>query len=209
MENMATTSYAAFQKSPNTPNETALILSAKQGNMDEFNQLVLVYQDRIYNLALRILGDEHAAEDITQNTFLTAYLNLPCFRNGSFRSWLYRIATHACYDVYRLHKRHPVVSMENKDLAEERISPLDNFSSSGQLPEIEVERHELAYIVQRALNQLEMDQRAVVILVDQQEFDYQEAAQVLCIPVGTVKSRLARARMHLRQILSTLLYNFP
>lgn len=203
------TSYAAFQKSPNSPNETALILSARQGDLDAYNQLVLVYQDRIYNLAVRILGDDYAAEDITQNTFLTAYLNLPRFRNGSFRSWLYRIATNACYDVYRLHKRQPVISMENKDLTEEKISPLDDFSGSRQLPEIELERHELARIVQRALNQLDMDQRAVVILVDQQEFDYLEASQVLGIPVGTVKSRLARARMRLHQILSVSLDSLP
>ncbi len=203
------TSYAAFQKSLNSPNETALILSARQGDLDAFNQLVLVYQDRIYNLALRILGDDYAAEDITQNTFLTAYLNLPRFRNGSFRSWLYRIATNACYDVYRRHKRHPVMSMENEELAEEKISPLDEFSNFGWLPEIELERHELARTVQRALNQLDMDQRAVVILVDQQDFDYLEAAQVLGIPVGTVKSRLARARMRLHQILSVSLDSPP
>jgi len=198
---MATTSYAAFQESPNSPNETALILSARQGDTQAFNQLVLNYQDRIYNLAARILGDTDAAEEITQNTFLTAYLNLPRFRNGSFRSWLYRIATNSCYDVYRRHKRYPVMSMENEGLAEEHIEPLDDFSSSIQLPEIELERHELALVVQRALNQLDMDQRAVVILVDQQEFDYQEAAQVLSIPVGTVKSRLARARLRLQRLL--------
>jgi RNA polymerase sigma-70 factor, ECF subfamily len=209
VENMATTSYAAFQKSPNSPDETALILSARQGDLDAFNQLVLDYQERIYNLVVRILGDDYAADDITQNTFLTAYLNLPRFHNGSFRSWLYRIATNACYDVYRLNKRHPVISLENKDFAEERISPLDDFSSPNQLPEIEIERNELARIIQRALDQLDMDQRTVVILVDQQEFDYQEAAQVLGIPVGTVKSRLARARMRLHQILSVSLDNLP
>ena len=101
------------------------------------------------------------------------------------------------------------MSMENKNLAEEKISPLDDFSSSSQLPEIELERHELARIVQHALNRLDMDQRAVVILVDQQEFEYLEAAQVLGIPVGTVKSRLTRARMRLRQILSVSLDSLP
>ncbi len=206
---MATTSYVGFQESPNSPNETALILSARQGDLDAFNQLVLNYQERIYNLAARILGDTAAAEDITQNTFLTAYLKLPHFRNGSFRSWLYRIATNACYDVYRLNKRHPMMALENMELTEERISPLDDFSSSSQLPEIEFERHELARIVQSALNRLDMDMRAVVILVDQQEFDHLEAAQVLGIPVGTVKSRLSRARMRLQQILSVSLDNLP
>jgi RNA polymerase sigma factor (sigma-70 family) len=199
---MATTSYPAFHESSTSSNEANLIVNTKRGDLEAFNQLVLLYQDLIYNLAGRILGDNDLAEDITQNTFLTAYLNLPTFSNGSFCSWLYRIATNACYDVHCQHKRHPVMSMEDKDLAEEKPSPLADFLSSRIVPEVELERHELEPIVQRALNQLDMDQRTVVILVDQQEFDYLEAAQVRGIPVGTVKSRLARTRMRLRQLLN-------
>jgi RNA polymerase sigma-70 factor (ECF subfamily) len=90
---MATASVATIQVDSTDRNESEMILAARKGDIDAFNQLVLRYQDRIYNLAVRILGDTDAAEDITQNTFLTAYLNLPRFRNGSFRSWLYRIAT--------------------------------------------------------------------------------------------------------------------
>jgi RNA polymerase sigma-70 factor (ECF subfamily) len=165
---------------------------------------VLSYQDRIYNLAVRILGDQDSAEDITQNTFLTAYLNLPRFRNGSFRSWLYRIATNACYDVHRRHKRYPVVSIESEDLAEERFLPLSDYSSSNTLPELEVERHELEQVVQKALSHLDVDQRSVVVLVDVQDIDYQEAAHILGIPIGTVKSRLARARQHLRHEMERL-----
>jgi len=202
VENMAATSFTAVQDGSTNQKETELILAARKGDVDAFNQLVLGYQDRIYNLAARILGDTDAAEDITQNTFLTAYLNLPRFRNGSFRSWLYRIATNACYDVYRQHKRHPVMSMENQDLAEEKFLPLDNFSSAATLPEVEFDRHELEGAVRAALSHLDMDQRSVVILVDLQDFDYMEAAQILGVPIGTVKSRLARARVRLHQLLS-------
>jgi len=199
---MATTSYISVQQGSTSANETQLISAARRGDVDAFNQLVLCYQDRIYNLSARILGDNDLAEDITQNTFLTAYLNLPRFRNGSFRSWIYRIATNACYDVHRRHKRYPVMSLENEILAEERISPLDDFSGSSTLPEMEVERHELEQVIQQALNRLDADQRTIVVLIDQQDFDYAEVAQILRIPIGTVKSRLARARLRLRQLLS-------
>jgi RNA polymerase sigma factor (sigma-70 family) len=164
---------------------------------------VLFYQDRIFSLAARILGEEDSAEDITQNTFLTAYLNLPRFRNGSFRSWLYRIATNACLDELRRHKRYPVLSLENEDDAEERLSPLYDFPGPSILPEREAERHELEQAVKQVLNQLDADRRAVVVLVDLQDFDYQEAAQILGVPIGTVKSRLARARLQLRHVLNT------
>ena len=198
---MATTSVAAVHSESTNRNESELILAARKGDLDAFNQLVLAYQDRIHNLAARILGDTDTAEDITQNTFLTAYLNLPRFRNGSFRSWLYRIATNACYDLYRRHKRYPVVSIESEELAEERFVALNDISGTRFLPETEVEKHEIVLDVQKALSQLDMDQKAVVVLVDIQDVDYQEAAHILRIPVGTVKSRLARARMRLRQLL--------
>jgi RNA polymerase sigma factor (sigma-70 family) len=182
--------------------EANLVRVAQKGDRDAFNRLVLSYQDRIFSLAARILGDENAADDITQNTFLSAYLNLPRFRNGSFRSWLYRIATNLCYDVLRKYKRHPVLSIENKDLPEESLIPLDDFSGSSVFPEAEVERLELQQAVQHALNQLDKDHRMVIVLVDIQEFDYRETAQILGIPIGTVKSRLARARLRLTQFLS-------
>jgi len=193
--------YAEIHENLINDNETDLVSAAQKGDVDAFNILVLRYQDKIYTQSLRILGDEDLADDITQHTFITAYLNLPRFRNGSFRSWLYRIVTNACYDEHRRHKRYPVLSIDDKDLAEERLSPISNFSSSSVLPEKEVERHESEQAVQQALNRLEVDHRAVVVLVDIQEIDYKEAAHILGIPIGTVKSRLARARQQLRQYL--------
>lgn len=196
------TSYTGTRESLIGSDETDLVVAAQKGDLEAFNQLVLAYQDRIFNLAARILGDNDLAGDITQNTFLTAYLNLPRFRNGSFRSWLYRIATNACYDEFRKHKRYTVLSIENEDIAEERLLPLYDFSGSNTLPEMEVERHELEQVVQKALSRLDVDQRSVVVLVDIQDVDYHEAAHILGIPVGTVKSRLARARMRLQQLLN-------
>jgi RNA polymerase sigma-70 factor, ECF subfamily len=189
------------QANTGTSNEISLISAARQGDQESFNLLVLSYQDQIYNLAVRILGDEDTASDVTQNTFLTAYLNLPRFRNGSFRIWLYRIATNACYDVFRKYKRHPTQSIEDMDLTVENLAPQDSFSSTSVQPEIEIERRELVQVVRSALYLLDVDQRAVLILVDQQEFEYLEAAHILGIALGTLKSRLARARLRLRDIL--------
>jgi len=186
---------------PKAYNEVELVKEAKAGDRDAFNRLILAYQDAIFNLAMRILGSEDAADDITQITFLTAYAQLPRFRNGSFRAWVYRIATNACYDEFRLHKRHPVLSIDGKDQFDERMVPLYEFPSSSVSPEVQAERDEQAQLIQAALEQLDADQRMVVVLVDLQEFDYQQAAQALNIPIGTVKSRLSRGREHLHAIL--------
>ncbi len=204
---MLTATYAVVQEGSVNPDETVLIHNARQGDLEAFNQLVLRYQDRIYNLAIRILGSPDDADDITQNTFLTAYRNLAQFRNGSFYGWLYRIATNACYDIYRNNKRHPVLSIDNNDLAEEKFEPLEISSNQSVVPEVAFTRHELEQVIQNALNQLDIDHRTVVILVDQHGFDYRQTAQILKIPVGTLKSRLARARQHLRQLLSHVLEN--
>lgn len=207
VQNMATTSYIANQDGVTSVNESDLIGAAIQGNLEAFNQLVRSYQERIYNLAARILGDKDTASDIAQHTFLTAYLNLPRFRNGSFSSWLHRIATNACYDIHRHNKRFPNLSIDKDDLGEEHLSPVDGFSSSHSLPEVEFERHEMEQRVQHALDQLDLIHRTVVVLVDLQGFDYQEAATILKVPIGTVKSRLARARFHLKMLLAHSLDN--
>lgn len=201
MENMLAPAYVGKQDQANR-REPSLVLLAQDGSLDAFNQLVLMYQDRIFNLAVRLTGDEDTADDIAQNTFLTAYRNLPRFRNGSFKSWIYRIATNLCYDEHRRYKRNPVQSIDQDDLAEERLSPLYDFSGSSVSPEREVEKHELQHFIQDALNQLEADHRSVIVLVDQMELDYQEAAGILDVPVGTVKSRLARARARLKKLLT-------
>ena len=181
--------------------EANLVLAAQKGNLEAFNQMVLFYQDKIFNLALRILGDEDSAEDITQNTFLTAYLNLPRFRDGSFRSWLYRIATNACIDEIRKNKRHPILPLGYENDDEENSLPVYDIPDSSMMPEKECEKHEMERIIQLALTRLDADQRAVVVLVDLQDFDYQEAAQILRVPLGTLKSRLVRAHLRLRRLL--------
>jgi RNA polymerase sigma factor (sigma-70 family) len=177
--------YSIIRKQRKSSNENQLVLAAQEGDRGAFNDLVLIYQEAVFNLVYRVLGETESAENITQNAFILAYRRLTHFRNEMFRSWLFRIATNACYDELRRRKRHPFLPIEPEDRTEEQLYL----------------RRESEQTIQSALDLLDPDQRIVVVLVDLQEMDYQEAAQVLRVPVETVKRRLARGRERLRQIM--------
>jgi RNA polymerase sigma-70 factor (ECF subfamily) len=181
--------------------ETALIQSAQRGSLDSFNELVLVYQDAVYGQAYRLMGESEPAEDATQEAFISAYRSLGSYRGGSFKAWLLRIVTNACYDELRRRKRHPTTSLEPLDAEEEEIESPRWLADQGESPEAETERSELGKAIQHCLDGLPVEFRAVVVLVDIQGMDYSEAAMAVGKPVGTVKSRLARARIRLRDCL--------
>ncbi len=183
--------------------EIGLIREAQRGDIEAFNRLILAYQDQVYNLAYRILGDALAADDAAQETFISAYKGLRRYRGGSFKSWMLRIVTNACYDELRRRKRRPAVGLED-------LNPLgesDDPDSSGLLssgegdPEAEFQQAELSRALENCLGGLPDEFRVVAVLVDVQGYDYQEASQVLGAPLGTIKSRLARARLRLRDCL--------
>ena len=179
--------------------EAALIRAAQRGNMDAFNELVLTYQHRVYNLAYRILGDPASASDATQEAFIAAYQKIATFRGGSFRSWLLRIVANRCYDELRRRKRRPITSWEEFGDVDEEANPA--LINGGESPEESVERGELARLLQAAISSLPADQRVVLVLSDVEGMNYAEIAETVGIPVGTVKSRLARARARLRDLL--------
>jgi RNA polymerase sigma-70 factor, ECF subfamily len=183
-----------LSRSPRTADDEAtLISSALAGDLESFNSLVLAYQDLIYNVAFRILGERFSAEDAAQETFILAFRKLSTFRGGSFRGWLLRIVTNVCYDVLRHHKRHPTSRLESED----EIEPLRWMADPGASPEEELERVDLARTIQACIDELTLEYRPVVVLVDIQGMDYVETAESLGLPLGTVKSRLARARARL------------
>lgn len=184
--------------------EAALIADAKRGDLDSFNRLVLAYQDRVYAQAYRMMGDSQSAEDATQEAFISAYRKLNSYRGGSFRAWLLRIVTNACYDELRRRQRQPVAFLEPLNAEEEEIDSPQWLADPGESPEIEVERGELGDAIQNCLDELPSDFRAIVALVDVQGFDYREAAEVIGKPVGTVKSRLSRARVRMRDCLQAV-----
>jgi len=182
-------------------NDVELIQFAQQGDLDAFNRLVLAYQDMVYNQAYRVMGESDAAEDATQEAFISAYRKLHTFRGGSFKAWLLRIVTNACYDELRRRKRRPITPLEPTDDFDEEIESPRWLADTGEAPEDTAVRAELSEAIQHCLNDLSNDFRTVVILVDIQGMDYAEAADVMGTPLGTIKSRLARARRGMRQCL--------
>jgi RNA polymerase sigma factor (sigma-70 family) len=181
--------------------EAALIQAAKEGDLNAFNHLVQVYQDLVFNQAYRVMGEPDYAADATQEAFISAYRKLRSYRGGSFRAWLLRIVTNACYDELRRRQRRPTTSLEPMDDGGEEIESPHWLADPGETPEDSLERSELGLAIQSCLDQLPLDFRSVVILVDVQGMDYSEAAQAVGKPVGTIKSRLARARTRLRDCL--------
>src|SRR5690349_12346143 len=144
--------------------EPGLIREAQRGNVESFNTLVLHYQTSVYNLAYRLTGEPDAADDATQEAFISAYGHLSSFRGGSFKSCLMRIATNACYDELRRRKRRPAVSLDDPDHEQEvqLISPADG-------PETLVQRKALSQVIQDCLDGLPDEQRVVTVLCDVQE----------------------------------------
>ena len=177
--------------------EETLLRASKDGDADAFNVLVQQYQTSIFNLTLRMVGDPAAAEDLAQDAFISAYRNLHRFSAGNFRAWLFRIAANASRDYLRSPRVRRNVSLDV--LAE---SPDFSLQSSTESPDGFALRRELGGVIQDGLKSLPQDQRLALVLVDLQGLSYEEAAQVLRTPVGTIKSRLSRGREAMRGFLS-------
>lgn len=179
--------------------ESLLIQDAQRGSLDAFNQLILHYQNQAFNLAYHILQDAAAADDATQEAFISAYRGMTQFRGGSFRAWLLRITSNACYDELRRWKRTPAISWDDFGDLEEEANP--HLVDPGAQPEQSVQQAELRALLERTMAKLPEEQRLTLLLVDRMGLSYEEAAETLRIRLGTVKSRLARARSRMQQYL--------
>jgi len=182
--------------------EQALIKAAKAKDLDAFNQLVLEYQQLVYNVALRMMNDQDAADDAAQQAFIAAYQKIHTFRSGSFKAWILRIVTNKCYDMLRSQKRHASQAVDTIDTGvddDEENAVL--IQDDTPLPEDQVALKELEAAVQHCINELPREFKAAVVLIDLQGLNYQEASQTIHVPLGTIKSRLARARMNLQDCL--------
>ena len=179
--------------------EARALEAAQRGDVAAFNALVLAHQTTVYNVALRTLGNPEDAADATQEAFISAYRAVRDFRGGSFKAWLLRIAVNACYDILRRRQRRPSSSLEvvleagesDPGLADRRIGPERAALAS-----------ETVAAVEAALLTLPEEQRTLVVLCDVQGLSYEEAAEATGAALGTVKSRLSRARARLRDQLS-------
>jgi RNA polymerase sigma-70 factor (ECF subfamily) len=190
-------------------NEQALIADAQNDSLDAFNALVLHYQDIVFNTALRILGDEDQAADAAQDAFISAFKSIKSFRGGSFKAWLMRTVTNACYDELRRKKRRPTTPLEpDTEDGEEMDSPRW-LADTNMTPDQQAEADELEHAIQHCLNDLPLDFKTVVVMADIQGMDYLEVATAVRVPLGTIKSRLARARLRLRECLQNFAELLP
>jgi RNA polymerase sigma-70 factor, ECF subfamily len=181
--------------------EPALIREAQRGDLEAFNCLVLAYQNIVYNTALRILSDEDLAADAAQEAFLSAFRALNSFRGGSFRAWLLRTVTNACYDELRRKQRRPTTPLEPETEDGDEVETPRWLADPTASPEEQLDQAELEHAIQHCLENLPTEFRAVVVLADIQGLDYKEVAVAVRKPLGTIKSRLARARLRLRECL--------
>ncbi len=167
-----------------------LLDRARRGDRDAFAVLVTRYQDELYTMALRHLGSTADAADVVQETFLRAYLNLPAL-HGSVRGWLHRVAVNASNDIWRRQSRHPTSALEDD---EGNIVDIPDPSCG---PDASAEARERAVAIRQALRQVQPEFRAAVVLRDVNELSYEEMAEALAVPIGTVKSRVSRGRAQL------------
>src|SRR3990172_1920398 len=186
--------------------DEALVQASRQGDLASFNLLVERYQGQVYNVALRMLRDFPAAEDVTQDTFLSAYRNIGSYRGGMFRAWLFRIAMNAARDALRRRARRPAASLDT--YMEGETTPRD-VPDPDSGPEEGALQHERERVLGDLIMELPQDQRTVLVLSDVQGLSYEEIAQATGEALGTVKSRLSRARSRLRELLPNHRELFP
>ena len=181
--------------------ETELITRAVDGDLDAFNHLVLQHQEVAYNVAYRIMSDENAAADATQEAVISMYRKLDTYRGGSFKSWFLRIVTNACYDELRRQRRRPTIPIEPETNEGELVESPEWLEDKSAGPEEVLGSSEIENAIQHCLTGLEQKFRVVITLVDVSGEDYETVAQIIGTPIGTVKSRLARARLKMQQCL--------
>lgn len=178
--------------------EQATIAQATAGDLDAFNRLVLAYQNLAYSVAYRTLQDEDAAADAVQESFIKAFRGLRGFQGGSFKSWMIRIVVNTCYDVLRSKQRRPTDSLDDMPDDGEHSVQLEDPAES---PESYIQRRELSQLIEAGITRLPPDQRLVLTLCDVHGYAYEEISEMTGMPMGTVKSRINRARAKLRDYL--------
>lgn len=192
-----------------TGEDTLLIRAFNSGETSAFDKLVLKYRNKVFNICYRFLADYEEANDCAQETFVKIYRSLNNFRfESSFSTWLYRIALNTCKNKvvsleYRFSRRMVRLDSQAGDY-EEKSCPLE-IGSETLSPEAEIDRKEKSVIIEQAIYSLPQDQKTVVVLRDIESFSYEEIARITGFNLGTVKSKLARARQALRERLRGLI----
>ena len=189
--------------------EINMIRASQHGDLEAFNALILHFQDFFFRVALRILRDENLACDAVQEACLLLFKKISSFRDGSFRGWSARIVSNVCYDELRRQGRHPTQALEVFGQDGEEISSPYWLADVSTNPETQFEISEWEGIIHNCLETLSSQHQMILTLIDIEEFSYEEAASVLQVPLGTVKSRLTRARIELSKKLLASNYWLP
>jgi RNA polymerase sigma-70 factor (ECF subfamily) len=188
--------------------DAALIRAFHEGDKAAFDRLVLKHKDGLFNLCYRLLGDYEEANDSAQETFIKVYRSLKKFRlESAFSTWLYRIAVNTCKNKLKssaFRQKRKMVPLENP-ISANRSSPSREIQDDSQCPAMALENKERMRVIQEAINALPAEQREVVTLRDIEGFSYEEVARITGFNLGTVKSRLARARLSLRKRLRSVI----
>jgi RNA polymerase sigma-70 factor (ECF subfamily) len=187
----------------------ALLQRCQDKDRAAFDEIVSLYQGKIYNYILRMTGNRDDADDLTQEVFVRMYTSLPSFRNqASLSTWLFRIASNLCIDRFRRNKKHKAIAYSLDETVADDEGHTEN---RGNIPDLTYEpqsllvRSEITGQVEKALHALPEKLRAVILLYDAEGLPYEEIARVLGCPLGTVKSRLFNARLQLRKELGPYL----
>jgi RNA polymerase sigma-70 factor (ECF subfamily) len=179
--------------------ELTLVERCRSGDAAAFDSLVAKYASQVYNLAYRMVGDPDDADDVAQEVFLRVHRAIKSFRgSSSFTTWIYRVATNVCLDELKRRKRRPALA----EWSEQEEAAVDPSPAGLGDPEATALRRERQDLVQRAIRSLPEAQRAVLVLYDLQGLSYDEIAEALGASLGTVKSRLNRARVALKSKLA-------
>ncbi|NLE84619.1 MAG: RNA polymerase sigma factor [Chloroflexi bacterium] len=181
--------------------ESILIEKAADGDLDAFNQLVLTYQELAFNVAFRIMSDEASAVDATQDAVISMYRKLDTYRGGSFKAWFLRIVTNACYDELRKQKRRPTVPLEPETDDGDLLESPEWIADQSPDMEETMMNAQLGRAIQNCLDKLNEKHRTVMVMIDISGEDYETVAEIIQSPVGTVKSRLSRARLKMQECL--------
>lgn len=180
------------------PDEKVLVERAQSGDLDAFEQIVQAYQTKVYNIALSITGNHHDADDAAQDVFVKVYRSIGAFSfHAQFSTWLYRVATNVCLDYLRRRKRAGTVTLD----ADDEDAPQMQVADDAPTPELVMEEKETVRLVRQAISKLSDEHKKVIVLRDLSGLSYDEIAAIEQCSVGTVKSRINRARQNLKKLL--------
>ncbi|MCD5410519.1 MAG: RNA polymerase sigma factor [Clostridiales bacterium] len=185
--------------------EISLIRESKNGNSSSFEELVSPHYKKAFNTAYRILGNLEDANDVAQDAIIKVFKSIGSFKeNSSFSTWVYKIVVNTCIDFKRKNKKQQVVYLD-KEIGEKNGGLVLEIPDNAGTPESLFEENEVKHIIHYAINQLNFEQRKIIVLRDVKGFSYKEIAEILECSEGTVKSKISRARNNLRKLLASKL----